>query len=393
MNQQQTIHLDTIHRAFWLARRSAGDQKWAHSASYLLTRHGVEESAIITELRTLPRLLASSDEPAYELFGPPEHWARERLPQLQEDGYVSPSSPQKVTSLDTVVTALITTAAFAVLFGLLIGLFSVGGTLGLWAPFLALTLGVGTTYIPALYYSLLRRNSFLASVTMTLGAGLLYVHGTAWVISRWIPEDTAITPVQGTLTLAATTTLVAWGVHSLRHLRRYATTSRPDNQATPESDVARTGTSDADSLSRGHQPPGAGQTLANQHPEDKACLDDAAAALRQRNDHSDRRIRRILTQAQDHAYQAGTPLGQEFGDPVAYAHSLPAEPGVTSARALMLYTLIAIGLCTHAVLLIREDDLGLNWRTGFLALWAACIGILTHEALRTWWQERRPARL
>lgn len=109
--QHVAATIDRVQRA----RGEESDADWARRAAGTLLWDEVLEQRIAEALDRAADQIGATGEPPYDLFGPPDEWARETQRQWRESG-VEHQAPQHLSARDVVIETLIIAALFALLF-------------------------------------------------------------------------------------------------------------------------------------------------------------------------------------------------------------------------------------------------------------------------------------
>lgn len=359
--------LEDLHRRFRAARGSARDEKWAQSAAMALVLDDVPESAAVARLEQLLETLSASDEPIEELYGPAQHWAKDQLPRLREQGAVAPEIARPRSLREAAELTLTGTSVFSVL--LLVVVLIGGGTTTSTVPLATpVALALAIVALQALFAAVLRRRPFIVAVgvtAVTLGA---LSTAAGWGLTALADQVTSTVSIWWHLPIAGVAEFLAWVLDR-----------RADRSASADQRSARSTT----------PPETAGRTTSL---DDHQWLDEAAAALRLRGDLSDRRIRRLLAEARAHAEDAGSSLVEEFGSPTRYARRHRPQAGVRARRRAWWMA----GVALVAMFPLIDDLLaeGLSWRADSMlrAALVAFLAVAAGLAWRTSRHERRAAR-
>jgi hypothetical protein len=225
-----------------------------------------------------------------------------------------------------------------------------------------------STLVHAVYTRTRERRSHRSAVVLSV----LTVLGVAGVGATLFlsTNDMTVAPSAGWWHLLAT---LAYGAVAARVLLG------PDR-----GEAARGGDPRPDPAVRGDVP----AVLTSEELTDPAWAREAARALRARADLTDRRVRQIVAEAEEHAHEAGSALQEEFGPPRGYAARFGADPVVPARRSAALALAgagIVLALTAGAV---AVEGAASSWLWAWLVVCAANAAI----AVVGWVRARRAVR-
>lgn len=356
--------LEDLHRRFRAARGSARDEQWAQSAAMALVLDDVPESAAVARLEQLLGTLSASDEPIEEIYGPAQHWAKDQLPRLREQGAVAPEIARPRSLREAAVITLTGISVFSVL--LLVVVLIDGGTTTSTVPLATpVALALAIAALQALFAAVLRRRPFLIAAGVTAVALGALSAAAGWGLTALADQVTSTVSIWWHLPVAGVAGLLAWALD--RRADRAAAARRSTRSTT-------------------QSPEASGRTAPL---DDHQWLDQAAAALRQRGDLSDRHLRRLLADGRAHAEDAESSLVEEFGSPQTYARRQPPQAGIRARRRAWWMAGVALVATVPLV-----DDLvteGLSWRAELM--WRTALVIFLAAAAGMAWRTSRRERL
>ncbi|MGP9694318.1 hypothetical protein ACT3TZ_06820 [Brachybacterium sp. AOP25-B2-12] len=325
---------------------SGDDRDWAERAAGILLLDDVDPPRVAEAITDAASEVERSGASPTELYGDPTDWVRHQQESWREQG-IAVKSPHRYTARDVVIESLLIGCVFAVLFAIVFLISRAWDQQLTLAQALApLALAVATRAVGVAFEAVRARRSQTA--------GVIAAAGTLAVVSLACVGVFAVgngVPLVGTTVLGVLGTAVLWGVLCWIVARVW-----PELPASAApADSARGAPRD----------------------DDEAWLRDLGQALRRRGDVSDARVGSIQAEAFVHAREAGRPLREEFGAPVAYAASFGTDPLVSSRRTAWWATAVALGVIGFAVW-SSADAGALN---GWGAAWAA---LTTLAALLAW---------
>lgn len=334
----------------WVRGRKE-DARWFDRAVLRLMGENVDMAHVRLAFQDVLSTLEKSDESADELFGEPQVWADVRIEQWREGGEDA-FETQAFTMRDAVVNAL----ALSVLFSTLMALGGLSGAV--YSPMIAfvpLLMAIAVIGVVLVWQHVLRKFSRAVAFLLAL---LWVIVGVMVIVGYILLTDRLNLPRLSSWTVMVPAVVVYALLTWLVSKRWKAASARwPD----------------ADGLS------------AN----DAVWLTDLAGGLRLRGDMSERRIRRIVADAQQWARESGSGLEDEFGSAKAYA----AGFGPSSLRELH-----AVWFWLALVLVIEVPYMAVAWLgyAGHGAYSKAVATILFVSGLMcllasviSWWRKRQ----
>lgn len=343
------------------ARGDKGDEDWvARAVIQLVIREGVSDDAAERALGDVIALVHETGESAESLFGSPPGWAAEQAARWREDDAEVFGEEQSSSLRSAVILSLAGAAVIAVLFA------------AVWAvdewprarlspafylfPWGLAVLGQG---VPAVFAWGQRRFGPLgavlaASATLVGGAGVMA--GCAAALNPVKHE----VHVVWLFAVPVVYAVLAWLVSVLWRDR-----AAPDGPRRPRQSGGGCGFDGSES----------------------EWANIVVSYLRFHAGYSAGEAESAVTEARAHAQQARTSVSAEFGNPLAYARSLPVSSRRRRQR-LIWAGVQWVSLLVVGGLLLAESGLGLNSATLALAV-AALAGI---ASLRLRWREWRDRR-
>lgn len=328
------------------ARGVPADAEWARLAAARLVLEGVRVELARRALDDALEQVAESGEGPEELYGAPLTWVRGQREQWREDGVPVSEAPGVTPARELVLGTLVGAASIAVLLFLVRVLGWQWRESYTWPLLLAPVLLAGAgQVVRAVHEHALRAGSQRTAVLAALGALLVLAVGIA---AFFLGTRDALVVEASTLGL-----LVSAAVH--------ATLAIVVGRLWPERDAPPVGGDDGD---------------------DDTWFGELAAALRQRGDMTDRRVRQVLAETRAHAAESGVPVAEEFGPAAGYAARFPADEPVAARRRAWFTTAVAVVPAGFLVAYVVEE--GWRWGTPHLStlLWLLLAGGLAVSAWR-----------
>lgn len=322
------------------------DVEWAAAAELTFALDGAPKDQSRAAIQSVVHQLRSYGEPAEQLFGPPERWAREQQQEWKDQGIAPARGPEEDGSLRSfLVGGLSFTAYIAVL------LFVVLLLQGWNREYTTATLVAA----PALGFAMQIFRSFYAwsisrypqRVTYLLCGLTLLILSTV-VGTVLVTQDTVLFEGAALWMLAgvAAAGMLAWALSRLM----------------PHG---------------GH----AGRFQLNPMADDE-WADRFVAALRRRGDLTDQQVQERVSEARSHVDFTGQFLHQEFGEPEAYASRFVEQPRVRNSRQGWFYAGMAAlwGYVVFAGIQEEGWNMQLLWQGGLLLM---LVGLGIHSWKKT----------
>lgn len=337
--------LDEVAGYFRHARGEQSDEDWARAAAARLVLDDVRAPLVREALFELVPVLEDAQEPAEELFGSAIAWAKERQGDWRSEGVPvsTPSGPRSVREL--VHGGLVGAAAASPVFALL-RMFTDGWTLDftLGLVLFPLILSLGVLGFLAIWNWLIRRRPRGTAIALTSVAliGFSAAVAAGFALSEglllWRGSGFWLLAIAAGYLMLATVTHWIWPVPEPR---------APAEQVSGDLEWKR----------------------------------HLAAALRERGDITETRLRTIVADAERHSAQAHRSLPEEFGSPTSYAARFAPDAVVRARRAAWGWTVLTAA--PVAVFVLYGLDDGWHWQARFLALGLWFIGAAT-AAITSW---------
>jgi hypothetical protein len=359
-----TDAIDAVARV----RGESADERWASTAAVALVLDDVRDDVAAAAVQGVAAEMSRSGEGPEDLYGSPREWVARTRREWADDG-LAVRGPAEPANRELPGLALVMTAWLSFLF-LLLAVITLG-----WGDPISLAgavapafLGAVSTLVHAVYTRTRERRSHRSAVVLSV----LTVLGVAGVGATLFlsTNDMTVAPSAGWWHLLAT---LAYGAVAARVLLG------PDR-----GEAARGGDPRPDPAVRGDVP----AVLTSEELTDPAWAREAARALRARADLTDRRVRQIVAEAEEHAHEAGSALQEEFGPPRGYAARFGADPVVAAPRAgarALAGAGIVLALTAGAV---AVEGAASSWLWAWLVVCAANAAI----AVVGWVRARRAVR-
>src|SRR5690625_149374 len=342
MRQQATDVAAAIDRV-GAARGAPEDTDWARRVAAALLIADVLEARVVEVLEEAAAQVSDAGEPAQTLLGDPDEWVAEHRSRWREEGTVQTAAPTAVRR-DLVIETFIIASLYSGLFfvyELITWSWRDPFTLaGLAAP---LALAVTSRAVEATFTAARARRSHTGGVIAGVLVGAVGVGVTAGTFA-----------VGNGVVLGSRAPLVALGAMVGYGLLAWIVAQLWREQP------RRAGT---------HEP-----------LSDDEWLATLGSALRSRGDMTDARIATVLTEAKEHAQDAGTSLPAEFGPPRAYAQRFDEDRAVRARRTAWLTTAGAVGVLSYNVITVLDGTPSI-W-DGVWLLVSAIIAALSWRTVR-----------
>lgn len=335
---------------FGLARGQQADASWGARLAWQLTTAGLEAGEVDRVLESALAQVRDSQEPPEDLFGSADNWAAEQVTRLSEQG--ATFVDERTDANTFAVVSLSLAGVIALLFAVMLWFkYDDGAPIDGWLAATPVLLGAAPVLVSVVWERVVRDHpvwwatlAACASMVPSIGATTycflrgqgaahrspawwvaeaMLLFGLAVLAGRFLPESSSVF-------------VRARGVHAVA---------------------------------------------------DDEWLDAAKAALRERGDLGDVQVSEMLEEARTHAAQTGSPLVQEFGNPVGYARQLPGDQAVRHFRKALLNSFLV--LCWVVI----------TWGEWTSSLWgsawrAAALALFVWESARNWvgWYRVRAAR-
>lgn len=321
----------------------AGDDSWASRAAMTLLLDGVAADRVVEALDEVAVQVAASGESPRELFGDPDAWAAGRRSAWREDGVGHLERP-RTRWIDALGETLIIATMYSGLFLLYLLLtWSWGKSLSLSMLLAPVALAIVSRSVHGAFTTVRARRSHAVGV---LAAALTLMLGVVLTVGMFaLTNDVTAggSAMLGMLGMGAGSAVLGAVVVMLA-LDRSARTVRPLRPA----DV----------------------TLRDEAEWSVAL----GAALRERGDMTDARVREIVAEAQAHARDAGISPDIEFGAPRAYADRFRGSSAVSGRRSAWLSTGLVLLVLVYNVATVLDGDpsvWGIVWLLLVMAFAAA----------------------
>lgn len=361
---------DGVAAAFRAARGEDTDADWARSALARLALDDVREPLARAAVAELAPVLAESGEPAADLFGPAVEWARDRQAEWAAAG-VPATAPPGPTSLraavhDTLVGAAVVTVGFTV-----VEMAGEGWRIDLTVAFVLfpLLMSLGVVGVRAAWHAVVPRRGRGLGAAAAGGLLVAYAVAVAGAVLALDPVSLGTVPGVWMALVSAAYGLAASAVGRLW----------PQRPEDPDGEAPAAGPHVA-------EPPRPGLAA----PSDDAWTNALRAALRERGDMTEARVRTVVAEAVAHARQTGRPLPEEFGSPGSYAARFARDPVVLSRRGAWSATLLALCPVALAVVYVVDDGWAWDSRYWTLVVWFVLAASL---AVPAWWRALRVRRV
>lgn len=330
----------------------AGGDSWASRAAMALLLDDVAADRVVEALDEVAAQVTASGESPRELFGDPDAWAAERRSAWREDGVEHLESP-RTSWIDAVGETLIITTMYSGLFLLYLLLtWSWGKPLSLSMLLAPVALAIVSRSVHGAFSTVRARRSHTLGV---LAAALTLALGVALTVGMFaLTNDITVggSALLGMLGMAVGSAILGAAVALLAP-------DRPARSARP----ARPARS-----SRSARPADAAPRAES---EWSAAL---GAALRERGDMTDARVREIVAEAQAHARDAGASPEVEFGAPRTYADRFRGSGAVSGRRSAWFSTGLVLLVLVYNIATVLDGDpsiWGIVWLLLVMAFSAA----------------------
>lgn len=335
---------------FKAARGQEADATWAARALWKLTTANLEAGEVDRALARACEQVRESQEGAEDLFGSADDWAAEQVTELSEQGatFVDDQTDPNTFAVVSLGMAGIIALLFAVMLWFK---YDDGAPFDGWLAATPVLIGAGPVLLAVVWERVVRKHPAWLAIIVAGAAAAPCVGLAAYCFYRG-QEAPHRSPAW-------------WVAEGLLLFGLAALAARVIPEASPRFVRASGGRAVTDA----------------------EWIAAAEAALRERSDLSDAQVGDVLDEARAHAAQAGTPLAQEFGNPVGYARQLPGDQAVRHFRKALLNSFLV--LCWVVI----------TWGDWTSSLWgsawrAAALALFVWQSARNWvgWYRVRAAR-